>query len=225
MVKCSTSLWSADLANLAAEIRRVEPFSERFHIDTADGQEVPGLLLFFPDLVKACREHARLPFEVHLLARRPLDFVASFAEAGADLVIFYLRNENDPREVIRAIQAQGKQVGISLKVDEPLELLEPYWPDLDLVAIIGTEIGVKGASMDPSVPDKIRRAKAIIRERGLKTLVQADGGIRRNSVPLMAAAGVDYIMPGSLMFNEDPAEMRAWLAGLGDRSEDDSPSS
>ena len=32
MLKCATSLWSADLANLAADIRRVEPYSERFQL-------------------------------------------------------------------------------------------------------------------------------------------------------------------------------------------------
>ena len=37
MLKCSVSLWSADLANLAAEIKRVEPYAERFHLDVADG--------------------------------------------------------------------------------------------------------------------------------------------------------------------------------------------
>ncbi len=29
------------------------------------------------------------------------------------------------------------------------------------------------------------------------------------------AAGADYIVPGSLMFREDPPAMRAWLATLG----------
>ena len=52
VVKCSTSLWSADLANLAEAIRRVEPYSDRFHLDVADGHYVPNLL-FFPDLVRA----------------------------------------------------------------------------------------------------------------------------------------------------------------------------
>ena len=46
MLKCSTSLWSADLANLAAEMKRVEPHTERFHIDVADGHYVPTLLFF-----------------------------------------------------------------------------------------------------------------------------------------------------------------------------------
>lgn len=49
-MKCSTSLWSADLANLA-DIKRVDPYSDRYHLDVADGHYV-GSLLFFPDLVK-----------------------------------------------------------------------------------------------------------------------------------------------------------------------------
>ena len=68
--------------------------------------------------------------------------------------------------------------------------------------------------MDPSVPDRIRQARRIITERGLTTEIEADGGIRRHTVPLMHAAGADYIVPGSLMFNDDPQAMRAWLASL-----------
>ena len=97
---------------------------------------------------------------------------------------------------------------------EPLELLEPYWNDLDILTIVGTAMGIKGASMDAGVPDKIRRAKRIIHERGLQTEVEADGGIRRETVPLLKAAGADYIVPGSLMFGGDPKEMRNWLVSL-----------
>src|SRR5438034_3641582 len=74
MLKCSTSLWSADLANLASEMRRVEPYSERFHIDVADGHYVKNLL-FFPDQVKALRPHSRLPFEVHLMTTDPMGWI------------------------------------------------------------------------------------------------------------------------------------------------------
>lgn len=213
MVKCSTSLWSADLGNLAAEIRRVDPFSERFHIDVADGHYVPNLL-FFPDQVKALRPHSRLPFEVHLMTTDPLAWVDPFVEAGADIIIFCLDSAKNPGEVLRAIKAHGKKAGVSLLITEPLELLEPYWNDLDVLTIVGTAMGIKGASMDAGVPGKIKQAREIISQRGLRMVVEADGGIRRETVPLMAAAGVNYIVPGSLMFKEDPATMRRWLAGL-----------
>ena len=103
MLKCSTSLWSADLANLESEIKRVEPYSDRFHIDVADGHLVKTLL-FFPDLVKALRQHTHLPFEVHLITIEPLRWVEPFIEAGADIIIFYLTAAEDPGGCYRSDQ-------------------------------------------------------------------------------------------------------------------------
>src|SRR6476620_10579671 len=155
MLKCSTSLWSADLANLGSEIQRVTPYSERFHLDVADGHYVANLL-FFPDLVRALRSHTRLPFEVHLMTTDPLAWIRPFSEAGADGFIFCLDSARDPARVIRAIRDSGKSVGVSLRIEEGLDRLEPFWADLDLVTIFGTEVGIKGASMDVSVPEKVR---------------------------------------------------------------------
>lgn len=213
MVKCSTSLWSADLGNLAADMKRVEPYSEQFHLDVADGHYV-HTLLFFPDLVKTLRPHTKVPFEVHLMVTDPLSWVEPFVEAGADSIIFCFDSAKHPGEVFRAVKSFGKRVGVSLLLDEPLDLLEPYWEALDVLTVVGTAMGIKGASMDASAPVKIRRAREIIAQRGLNTEIEADGGIRRETVPLLKAAGVDYIVPGSLMFKEDPAMMRKWLASL-----------
>jgi ribulose-phosphate 3-epimerase len=213
MLKCSTSLWSADLANLEADIKRIEPYSERFHLDVADGHYVKNLL-FFPDLVKAIRKHTRLPFEAHLMTTAPLDWLDPFIEAGVDGFIICLDSVEDPLAVIKAIRERGKKAGLSLLVSEPITRLEEYWGYLDTVTIIGTAMGIKGAGMDESVPGKIRLAREIITRRGLHTEILADGGIRRNTVPLIAAAGADYIVPGSLIFGEDPRLMRQWLASL-----------
>ena len=213
MLKCSTSLWSADLSNLGAEIRRVEPYSERFHLDVADGHYVKNLL-FFPDQVKALRPHTEVPFEVHLMVTDPLGWVEPFVDAGADGILFCFDSARDPGAVLQAIKGAGKTAGISLLIAEPIKWLEPYWDLLDMVTIVGTAMGIKGASMDSSVPAKVREARQIISERKLKTEIEVDGGIRRETVPLIKAAGADFIVPGSLMFKEDPPAMRQWLKSL-----------
>src|SRR5258706_1223574 len=213
MLKCSTSLWSADLSNLASEIKRVESYTECFHLDVADGHYVKNLL-FFPDLVRTLRKHTAKPFEVHLMVTDPLSWIDPFADAGADIILFCFDAAKDPAAVLKAIKSRGKKAGVSLLIDESLDLIEPYWNDLDVLTIVGTAMGIKGASMDASVPGKILKARDIISQRGLKTEIEADGGIRRETVPLLAKAGVDYIVPGSLMFCSDPAEMRGWLASL-----------
>ena len=116
--------------------------------------------------------------------------------------------------VLGATKAAGKATGISLLITESLELLEPYWEQLDLVTIVGTAMGIKGASMHSSVPEKIRRARQIISDRGLQVDIGVDGGIRRETVPQIHAAGADWIVPGSLMFKEDPPSMKQWLRTL-----------
>lgn len=213
MLKCSTSLWSADLTNLGDDMVRVAPFSERFHLDVADGHYVPTML-FFPDLVKQLRPKTKVPFEVHLMTVDPMAWIEPFAEAGADGIIFCLDSTKEPQTLLRAIKKRGMFAGVSLLITEGLDLLEPLWSELDVLTIVGTAMGIKGASMDESVPPKIRQAREIIRKRGLKTEIELDGGIRRNTVPIMAEAGADWIVPGSLMFGEEPQEMRRWLASL-----------
>ena len=188
MLKCSTSLWSADLANLAAEIARVEPFSERFHLDVADGHYVPGML-FFPDLVKALRKHTARPFEVHLMTTAPCIWIAPFIEAGADGVIFCFDSLEEPGTAIKQVKDLGKFVGVSLMVTEPVGLLRPYWHTIDQVTIMGTPMGTKGTSMEPTVFDKVREARAQIDKYSAKVEIQVDGGIRRSTVPQIARAG------------------------------------
>jgi ribulose-phosphate 3-epimerase len=213
MLKCSASLWSADLSNLGAEIRRIEPYTERFHLDVADGHYVPSLL-FFPDLVKALRKHTSKPFEVHLMTSDPVAWIEPFVEAGADGVLFCFDSLRDPAAAIERVKALGKFVGISLLVTEPVSRLDPYWGSIDQVTIVGTPMGTKGTSMDPSIPSKIGAARAASQRSGVTVEVQVDGGIRRHTVPLIHQAGADWIVPGSLIFGEDPAAMRQWLATL-----------
>ena len=112
MLKCATSLWSADIANLAVEMRRVEPYSDCFHLDVADGHYVKNLL-FFPDLVKALRKHTHLPFEIHLMVTEPEGWIEPFTEAGADHLIFCFNATKDPGAVLRAIKSLGKRVGLA----------------------------------------------------------------------------------------------------------------
>lgn len=214
MLHCSASLWSADLANLASEIARVEPFVERFHLDVADGVYVPSLL-FFPDLVRAVRRQTEKPLEVHLMVTQPERWVAPFADSGATDFLFCFDSTADLAGLVSLARRQGaRHVGVSLRIDEPLDSLENHWDLLDQLTIFGTEVGIKGAEMAPEIPSKVAQARLLVARLGLNIEIQVDGGIRRHTVPLLAQAGADSIVPGSLLFEGDPAETRRWLDGL-----------
>ena len=149
MLKCATSLWSVDLANLAADIRRVAPYSARFHLDVADGHYAPTML-FFPDLVAALRPHTGLPFEMHLMTTDPTTWIDPFAEAGADAIIICFDSAADPGAVLEAIKGRGLQAGVSLLLEEDLDLLDPYWPLLDVLTLMNTAAGITGSRYGPA---------------------------------------------------------------------------
>ena len=58
--------------------------------------------------------------------------------------------------------------------------------------------GHQGRDDGPQSAGEVGAAKEIVGSRRLVTEIEADGGIRRETVPVLKAAGADWIVPGSL---------------------------
>ena len=70
---------------------------------------------------------------------------------------------------------------------------------------MGTETGVKGVGLEPEALERVRE---VVRWRGISGSpeVYVDGGIRRHTVPEIARAGADGVVPGSLVFGSESWE-------------------
>jgi ribulose-phosphate 3-epimerase len=205
------SLWSADLANLESEIRRLEPFADSFHFDAADGHFVP-VLLFFPDLLARLRTLTRVEFHVHLMATRPMDLLGAFLQAGVDRITLPFEAGKRAHPALEYVKEHGKKTGLSIALDTPVQVIKDWLPLLDTVVVMGTEVGVKGVGVDPRVFDRLTAVKRLAGDR---VCVTADGGIREETVPLLRAAGADAIVPGSLVCKAaDLAHTAEWLKSL-----------
>ncbi|ATY16985.1 ribulose-phosphate 3-epimerase (plasmid) [Amycolatopsis sp. AA4] len=205
------SLWSADLADLGAEVARLAPYADVFHIDASDTRFVPSPL-FFPDLVAALRSHTQVPFHVHVMAEQALPLVEDFARAGADLLSVHAEAD-DVVAALQAVRARGGAAGLALRLDTPVDTVGAYLDDVDFVVLIGTPLGTKGTAMDPVAPNRVRQLRALAARTGRDQLpVIADGGIRENTVPDLADAGADAVVVGSLLLgSKDLAATTAWL--------------
>jgi ribulose-phosphate 3-epimerase len=207
------SLWSADLSNLEAAVRRMSPWADSFHLDAADGHLVPTLL-FFPDLIRAIRPHTGLPFHVHLMSDRPSMLAGEFLDAGADVLTIHTENgEREAGLVIEQALRQGRAAGIALQLETPVRAILPYLDSIEVVILLGTAVGVKGCDLAPAACDRLRAARALVGARGSgKVRLIADGGIRRHTVPQLYAAGADAVVPGSLVFQSTELESTfGWL--------------
>jgi ribulose-phosphate 3-epimerase len=209
------SLWSADLANLAAGVERVEPFADSFHLDVSDAHFAPSLL-FFPDLLRALRPLTQRPFHVHLMVERPTTLIEDFVASGADVITVHAEVGNcEASAAIQAILRAGRSAGLALCLDTPVAASEPYLDRIDALLLLGTALGVKGQDLAPEACDRLSSAASMLGERRARARLIADGGIRSHTVPLLRRAGADVIVPGSLVFqSQNLAETFSWLRAL-----------
>ena len=204
------SLWSADLGRLAEEIDRVDEHVDVYHVDVADGHFSPALL-FFPDLVAACRRRTEKPVHVHLMVDDAilLDQAAQFADAGADLVSIHTENAN-AGEALDLIAERGLAGGIVLQLHTPVAEAAAFLPHVRMLTLLGTRIGIKGQGLDAQAEARLREAKGLIGDRDV--ILAADGGIREHTVPGLRAAGAGTVVMGSLAFNDpDLAARIGWV--------------
>lgn len=211
-MKVSVSLWSADQLRLAAALEQVEHVVAGFHIDVMDGHFVPELL-YGPAAVAAVSGHTRALVDVHLMVTDADRWIEPFAAAGAGMLTVHPRTCRDVVATLARIAALGVRPALAVMLDEPLEVAWPFLEAVDRVLLMGTALGIKGASIDPGIYDRIR-ATVERRDRSARQPdVFVDGGIRRETAQLIAAAGADGVTPGSLVFGaDDPVAAVRWIA-------------
>ncbi|MDR5726016.1 MAG: ribulose-phosphate 3-epimerase [Terriglobia bacterium] len=211
------SVWSADLVNLSADMRRIADHADVLHVDVADGHFAPTLL-FCPDLVAALKKTSKLPIHVHLMTADSilLSQIEQFAEAGASLISIHAENAA-PREALDLLDHLGVAAGMVLKVESPVEMIAPYLPRVRFVTLLGTAIGVKGKGLDERACARLQEAKGLVEAAGLprRVVLAADGGIREHTVPLLRQAGAETVVLGSLAFGaSNLGDRMAWLHSL-----------
>lgn len=181
------------------------------HIDIMDGHFVPNLSLGLP-VVASLRKRTDLIFDVHLMVSDPLTYAPRFADAGADMIVFHVESDCDPRAVIDQIRQKGKRCGISVKPNTPAEAVFPYLELLDMVLVMTVEPGFGGQRFMEAMCPKIEALRLESTRRGLHLDIEVDGGIDASTVAQAARAGANIFVAGSALFGQP--DYRAAVAEL-----------
>ena len=204
----SPSILTADFARLEQECKALEKSgADWIHCDVMDGNFVPNLTFGMP-VVKSIRKCVVLPLDVHLMIDRPERYVAQFAEAGANLITIHAEATDDVVGCLKLIRSCGKQAGISLKPNTPVEVLEQYRGLFDMILIMSVEPGFGGQAFIESSVEKIKKAKKLFPD----ALIEVDGGINKHTAKKVIDAGVDVIVAGSAILNV--ADRKAAIAEI-----------
>ena len=209
-VYIAPSILSADFKKLGEEIALVESLgAEYLHFDVMDGHFVPNISFGVPVLASISQCHQMIN-DVHIMISEPKKYIEKFVNAGADIITFHYEaceDQDEVQDVIDIIHSFGIKAGMSIKPVTPVEVVEPFLEDLELVLVMSVEPGFGGQSFIPESLDKISYLRKMIDLNGYLCLVEVDGGINEKTAKLCRDAGVDILVAGSYLFgNPDIAE-------------------
>ena len=201
MVKIAASILSADFLKLGEEIKAAEATgADMLHIDIMDGHFVPNITIGH-SVVESIRKITSIPLDVHLMIEEPDKYLRDFIKAGADYLSVHIEASVHLHRTVHRIKENGVKAGVSLNPATPVWSLEHILQDLDFVLLMSVNPGFGGQKFIPQIIEKIKMLKRLIREKGLSTIIEVDGGIKLDNAKDIASAGADILVIGYAFFN------------------------
>jgi ribulose-phosphate 3-epimerase len=211
-MRLAPSILAADLADIAGALALIEKGgADLVHVDVMDGHFVPNLSFGIP-VLKAIHGRTRLPLDLHLMVANPDRLLDDYLAAGASRVIVHWEAAVHLDRLLERIRKAGVLAGVAVNPATPVEFLTDALPRLDYVLVMSVNPGFSGQAFLPRALDKARRLKRMIETSGLAVEIEMDGGIDRDNIAQVVAAGVDVVVVGSAIFGAgDPLSVMSEL--------------
>ena len=201
-IKIAPSILGADYGDLNHHLKKLEPFSDMFHVDVMDGNFVPNLSI---GAMVVDRIKTSVPLDCHLMINNPDQYIEGFAKAGAKWITIHQEASKDLKKDIEFIHSFGCLAGVSINPATPVKKIEKVLPMEDLVLIMSVVPGFGGQNFMPEVLVKIKE----IRMKYPDLDIAIDGGIDDKTAPYAKKAGANIFVAGSYILKADDPKAAA----------------
>ncbi|NMB29934.1 MAG: ribulose-phosphate 3-epimerase [Clostridiales bacterium] len=199
----SASVLAADFSCLGDEVKRAERAGvDMIHLDVMDGNFVSNLSFGAP-VISSIRPITDLQFDTHLMVRTPHTLIEPIADAGADIITIHIESESNTKDTLQMIKKMGKQAGLSIKPNTPIEEVYPYLDMLRLILVMTVEPGYGGQSFIHDTVHKIEGLHEYIKKNNLDTQIEVDGGINADTAKICRDSGAEILVAGTYLFAAD----------------------
>jgi ribulose-phosphate 3-epimerase len=197
------SILSADLSNLAQQIRMVEiGGADWIHCDIMDGHFVPNIT-FGPVVVEAVKRSTKLPVDVHLMIKNPDKYLEDFKKAGADIISVHFEESIHLNRTVTKIKELGVKAGVVINPATSVQSLKDIAEYIDLLLVMTVNPGFGGQSFISNSERRIREAVELRKNSNGTFLIEVDGGINNKTIKKVLDTGCDVFVAGSSIFHSD----------------------
>ena len=215
-VEIAPSILSADFKFLDKDIKDIIKAGVSYlHFDVMDGNFVANISFGIPVLKSLKEENYPLIFDVHLMIADPKKYIADFINAGADIITFHYEavKTKDINSLIELVHSYHKRVGISIKPNTDVKVLDSFLNELDLVLVMSVEPGFGGQKFMDAALEKISYLANYKKNHNLNYIIEVDGGINEITSKECIVAGANVLVAGSYIFksNDRKAAVRSLM--------------
>lgn len=199
------SLLGANFINLAHDLDIIkEKDINWLHLDIMDGHFVPNIS-FGSGIVESVKKYLgnSLFLDTHLMVSHPTEYISTFSEIGSNGFTFHYESTVHHDRIIHQIKDKNMLAGISIVPSTSVESLYPILPLLDIVLIMSVNPGFGSQKFIDYTVEKVKKLNKYRQEQNLKFLIEVDGGINSQTLPLMKTAGADIFVTGSAFFSKE----------------------
>jgi ribulose-phosphate 3-epimerase len=201
-IEIAPSVLPADFSKLGEEVAALEAAGvDRIQWDVMDGRFVPNLT-FGPDVIAACRPHASVLFEAHLMVEQPDELAGRYVEAGCELLIVHAEACLHLHRTLGHIRELGGKAGVALNPSTPVDAIAHVLDLVDLVLVMTVNPGFGGQAYIGTMEPKVAAVRELILHGGHDVDLEVDGGIGPSTIQGAAAAGANVLVAGSALYRD-----------------------
>lgn len=202
MAEIIPAIIGEDFSEVNEKIQKVKDLVPLVQIDVVDGRFASpkswgsnigdNLFLWEPE---------ELPkIEMHLMIERPSAWVDDWYSTSVDRVLIHHESAGDKKKLIERIKETGTQVGVALKLETTISVLDEYIKELDVVQLMSIEtIGSYGAKFNEDIYKKI----SALRKKYKNVTIEIDGGINLDNAKKLIESGANNLIIGSALFKSE----------------------
>ena len=214
MTKIAPSILSADLLDIAKEVKSVDKSgADYIHIDIMDGQYVKNIT-FGPNIVRSLRKTTKKILDVHLMINSVELYVEEFIKAGANIISFHPETVKNPKKIIELLKRNSCKAGIALHPKIKIKEIIQYLNLVDHVIVMGVIPGFGGQKFIKSELKKIHELNNLRKKNKLNFEIEVDGGINKETSKLCIKNGADVLVAGSYIFKAPKSQYKKLISSL-----------